>query len=87
MIHVAETTAVHSVEEFLLAEEIAELFTAMTSSASHDLAAAAAFQHTVPGLTEDEVRAVYEPSGRLERTALPVKLQRSSIVLRPVPYH
>lgn len=71
MIHVAETMAVHSVEGFLVAEETAELLTAMTGSPTHDLAAAAEFQHTVPGLTEREVRAVYEPLGRLERTELP----------------
>jgi hypothetical protein len=71
VIHVAETTTVHSVEGFLLTQEIAELLTAITGSPNHDLTAAAEFQHTVPGLSEHEVRAVYEPAGRLERTALP----------------
>jgi len=76
MIHVAETVAVHSVEGFLGHDDLQMLAKTMSQlTARHGIevfdASRSSTLHAVPGLSETEVMAVFEPHGRLEILDLP----------------
>ncbi|MFD9123516.1 hypothetical protein [Kitasatospora sp. NPDC059571] len=76
MIHIAETLSIHTVEDFLDADEVRQLNELMDAALalqgreSFDLARTSTI-HEVPGLTADQARALYEPAGRVEMTDVP----------------
>ncbi|MGH8929907.1 MAG: hypothetical protein ACRDZO_04540 [Egibacteraceae bacterium] len=91
-IHLAETLAVGSIENFLSTGDMAQLTQIMDSFlAQGDLARfgekRAASIHEIPGHTPAQAMAVYEPAGRLEVPAIPDEaeqlLQRSFDLARP----
>lgn len=76
MIHIAETIAIQSIEQFLAADEVDIVRTAMAEiTAAQGVAPFDTDRqntmHAIPGLDSTEVMAVYEPNGRLEITDLP----------------
>jgi hypothetical protein len=81
MIHIAETLAVGSIENFLTADEIATLL-AITDQAIADDGLRrydterASTLHSIPGHTSQQAMAVYEPSGRLEIHPSPAEAER-----------
>ncbi|MGW3498597.1 2OG-Fe(II) oxygenase [Streptomyces sp. NPDC001020] len=71
MIHIAETLAVGSVEHFLTDEELQALLAITDEALAGDGARRfdterATTLHSIPGRTEQQAMAVYEPAGRLE---------------------
>lgn len=81
MIHIAETVAVGSVEEFLdtdertrLATIMADFFTAGTPSDFGD--ARTTSIHEIPGHTAEEAMGVYEPAGRVEVPHIPDEAEK-----------
>ena len=75
-IHMAETLAVGSVEDFVTLGEIAELIEIMdrhlaAEGADRFADARAESIHEVPGHTASEAMQIYEPAGRLEVAKIP----------------
>ncbi|MFC5187978.1 hypothetical protein [Actinomadura harenae] len=76
MIHIAETLSVHTVEDFLNSDEVRhlnELMDRVLAQHGRDFfdSSRTSTIHEVPGLTSDQARALYEPSGRVELCDIP----------------
>lgn len=80
LIHTAETLGVGSVEEFLTADEIADLVSLMDDFLAEDDAERFGEQrsesiHEIPGHTAAQAMGVYEPAGRIEIPKLPIEAE------------
>ncbi|MFI9644645.1 hypothetical protein ACIG87_32155 [Micromonospora sp. NPDC051925] len=92
MIHIAETVAVGSVEEFVDAEERDRLAAMMNDFLTDEArlrfgAKRATSIHEIPGHSNEQAMAVYEPAGRIEVPIIPDRaealLQRAFDRARP----